>query len=135
VAEPGPREDDEVRRCTAPALVFVVLLGAAFFDEQHGGSSAAEACRDPAAPRVPTPPPLLTLRTRGHEVAVYPGERLGFTVLDQQGRVLAERIDEAQFALRFPALHEQLDAAFATSGPRLDATALRRPGGTGAAVP
>lgn len=124
----------EVRRCTAPALVFVTLLGVAVLDAQRGGATSP-ACRDEVAPRVPTPPPLLTLRTRGHEVAVYSGERLGFTVLDQHGRVLAERIDEDQLALRFPALHEQLGSAFATDERWLDATAQRRPDGTAAAVP
>lgn len=113
------------RCCTAPALVFVAALGAAYVGEQQRTAPTANECTEPA-PRSPTPPPVLTLRTREHEVAIYGGGELGFTVLDHAGFVLAERIDEDAFAERFPALHQQLETAFATEGGWLDASAARQ---------
>ena len=118
-------------RCCAPSLVLVAALGAAYVGAQQVAHERADAC-DQAIPHEPTPPPIMTLRTRDHEVAVYRGDALGFTVLDHHGRVLAERIDEDAFADRFPSLHEQLERAFAGEHAWIDATALPRRDGTAA---
>lgn len=123
---------DGMVRCSAPSLVLVAALGAAYVGAQQVEHAHADAC-DKAIPHEPTPPPIMTLRTRDHEVAVYRGDELGFTVLDHHGRVLAERIDEDSFEERFPELHEQLERAFAGEHAWIDATALPRRGGTAAA--
>ena len=107
-----------VHRCSAPSLVLVAALGAAYVGAQQTQQGAVPECAE-AHPHAPTPPPIMTLRTREFEVAVYGGDELGFTVLDLHGLVLAERIDEDTFADRFPALHRQLDSAFASDGSQL----------------
>lgn len=109
-------------RCSAPSLVLVAALGAAYVGAQQVEHASADAC-EKAPTRAPTPAPMMTLRTRDHEVALYAGEPPEFTVLDQQGMVLAERIDAAAFADRFPELDDQLRRAFA-SGGWVDATAV-----------
>lgn len=119
-------------RCSAPSLVLVAALGAAYVGAQQLEHAGEDAC-EKARLRAPTPPPIMTLRTRDHEVAVYRGDELGFTVLDHHGSVLAERIDEDAFEERFPELHEQLERAFAGEHPWIDATGLPRRGGTVAA--
>ncbi|HWB77906.1 MAG TPA: hypothetical protein VG755_23240 [Nannocystaceae bacterium] len=115
-------------RCSAPSLVLVAALGAAYVGAQQGEHARTDAC-EKALPHEPTPPPIMTLRTRDHEVALYAGDEPTFTVLDRHGMVLADRIDTDAFAERFPALDEQLRGAFA-NGAWIDATALPRRGGT-----
>jgi hypothetical protein len=135
VARLGSAQAVEVRRCTTPALIFAALLVAAGLDANRSEPAGSDACGPGLRSAIPTGPPLMTLRTRAHEVAVYPGSRLAFTVLDHQGFVLAERIDDAAFAEAFPELHEQLESAFAREQPWLDATAPARRDGTAAAGP
>jgi hypothetical protein len=66
---------------------------------------------------------LMTLQTRNHEVTVYGGGRdLRFTVMAHgSGAVLAERIDELEFARSFPGIHRHFRSAFADEG--IDPTA------------
>lgn len=118
-------------RCSAPSLVLVAALGAAYVGAQQVEHARADAC-DNAIRHEPSPPPMMTLRTREHEVAVYAGDPAVFTVLDRHGMVLAERIDAEAFAASFPELDERLRSAFAVGG-WIDATALPRRGGTAAA--
>ncbi|MBC8066976.1 MAG: hypothetical protein IAG13_01470 [Deltaproteobacteria bacterium] len=105
-------EDALVRPCSLPGLVLVALIAGAFVAADRDECPAVATCAFDARSNTPTPAPLMTLRTRAHEVAVYSGTQLGFTVLDHQGLVLAERIDEAAFAEAFPELHDQLASAF-----------------------
>jgi hypothetical protein len=60
-------------------------------------------------------PVVVTLQTRDHEVAVYSVEgKLEFTIaLHGSGAVLAERIDEQEFAKGFPGIHQHFRTAFA----------------------
>jgi hypothetical protein len=109
-------------RCSAPSLVLVAALAAAYVGAQASAPGLeSDECVMPL-PRTPTPPPIMTLRTRDHEVALYGGDPPAFTVLDRHGMVLAERIDTDAFAERFPELNEQLRSAFAV-GAWIDATA------------
>lgn len=50
---------------------------------------------------------ILVLRTRGHRIAVYGGDRSPrYTVHDDKGTLLAREIDSAVLKEKFPALHE-----------------------------
>jgi len=50
---------------------------------------------------------ILVLRTRGHRIAVYGGDRSPrYTVHDTKGVLLAREIDNAALKEKFPALHE-----------------------------
>jgi hypothetical protein len=69
----------------------------------------------------PTPPPpgpvVVTLQTRNHEVTVYSGDDLRFTIaVAGSGAILAERIDAEEFAKSFPGIHHHFQRAFADEG-------------------
>ena len=50
---------------------------------------------------------ILVLRTRGHRITVYGGDRSPkYTVHDDKGILLAREIDNAVLKEKFPALHE-----------------------------
>ena len=50
---------------------------------------------------------ILVLRTRGHRISVYGGNRSPrYTVHDDQGVLLAREIDNAALKEKYPALHE-----------------------------
>jgi hypothetical protein len=79
-----------------------------------------------AAGSVPVDLPVITtMRTRDREVVVYASAGgLRFTVRDESGSVLADRVDRDGFAAAFPTLGSHFDTAFAGETLWLDASVV-----------
>ena len=73
-------------------------------------------------------PVITTMRTRDREVVVFASAGgLRFTVRNEGGDVLAERVDHASFLAAFPTLGQHFDTAFAGETLWLDASVEREP--------
>ena len=71
-------------------------------------------------------PVITTMRTRDREVVVFASAGgLRFTVRNEDGDVLAERVDHASFLAAFPTLGQHFDTAFAGETLWLDASVER----------
>ena len=63
---------------------------------------------------------IMILQTRDYMVEIYGGDRQLFSVSTQDGVALAEKLDSAELEVRFPELHDLLNAGWACDSPILD---------------
>lgn len=107
-AEPPPEE-----RATAPASTAVAGR------EEGSEEAASESQAAPAVSDAESSEALVSfgLATRDHELWLHYGaEADHYTVKSKDGRVLADRIDEARLQLSYPELHELLHGGVDTLG-------------------
>ena len=72
-----------------------------------GAKAPSKTAVADSGPRVDEDRLILVLRTRGHRITVYGGDRSPrYTVHDDKGVLLAREIDPAALKEKFPALHE-----------------------------
>ena len=113
--------------CAGAWLVGIAICACTPIERQPTTSEAAtvEPVRVQASRPGPEGSVITTLQTRDHEVTVYTGDAgLRFTVAAAGGVVLAQQLDEIEFARSFPGLAARYDSAFAGESPWIDASAV-----------
>jgi hypothetical protein len=101
-----------------------ILIVCACTPTQQPAGPAPAVAIEVRAPAPADLPVITTIRTRDREVVVFASSAgLRFTVRDELGTVLADRVDHAGFSAAFPVLGEHFDTAFAGEHLWIDASA------------